>query len=184
MLKKIQNPVLRNIAEWAAAFAVALLVFFLFTNFITRTAVIFGESMDPTLADGDRVLINRVTYIFVKPKYGDIIAFPYHSDPSRHFVKRVIGLPGDVIDCIDDNLLINGSPYSDSFAENGLGSWNIRGDIRYPFTVPDGSYFVLGDYRNRSEDSRYNNVGCVPRKEIDGKVIFRVGPFSKFGLIR
>ncbi len=173
MLKnRIANPVVRGVAEWALAIALAFLLFLLF-RFLVRTAHVTGNSMEPTLNHGDLVVLTRLGYLLGDPKAGDIIAFPYKEDPSEHYIKRVVGVPGDEIDFKDRRFIINGVPLKDDFSVEPIIS---PVDIDLPMIVPDGQYFVLGDNRNNSKDSRFNSVGCVPKGEIVGKVAFQIWP--------
>ena len=172
---------LAEAAEWAAGVLCVAALFLLTRNFIFRTALISGPSMEPTLYHGERVIVMKLPYIFGKPKLNDVVAFPYRENPSQLFVKRVIGLPGDVIDIIDRRMVINGVELDDAFTEGLMIS---VGDVAFPITVPDGAYFVMGDHRNSSNDSRFTNVGCINKKEMLGKLVLRFWPLDAFGKIR
>ena len=181
MKKYIKNKYLAEAAEWAITLAGMAAVFFICQNFIFRTAVVSGPSMEPTLLHGERLVLLKLQYVFGDPKANDIVAFPYKENPSQNFVKRVIGLPGDVIDINDRFLTINGVPFEDDFTNGPLIS---VGDVKFPLTVPDGSYFVLGDNRDSSNDSRFTGVGTIPKKEMMGRVALRFWPLSRFGTVK
>ncbi len=136
--------------------------------------------MEPTLLNDEKVIISRFYYYFTSPAYNDIVAFPYRSDPSKFYIKRIIGLPGDVVDFVDYQFTLNGKVLDDDFSEESIVA---LGDVEFPLTVPEDSYFVLGDNRNRSNDSRFKSVGCIKRSEILGKVQLRIWPLNKIGLI-
>ena len=177
----VPNEKLRNLIEWLMAVLLAVLLFFFLRAFLLQTAHVVGNSMEPTLNHGDYVLLSKAGYIFSDPMPGDIVAFPYQQNPSEYYIKRVIGCPGDVIDFEDSHFIINGVPLNDGFSDADIIS---QGDIRYPLTVEDGLYFVLGDNRNGSKDSRYHSVGCVPKAQMLGKVVFRTMPFRLIGPVK
>ena len=181
MLKKIPNPYVRSLCEWLLAVAAAVLIFLVVRSFVFRFAHVSGNSMEPTLNHGDTVVLSRVHYLFGEPKKGDIVAFPYKENPSEYYIKRVIGVPGDVIDLTDYRFTVNGVPLSDEFSSEAVLA---LGDVRFPLTVEDGRYFVLGDNRNGSKDSRYAAVGCVPKGQMVGKVVLRVWPHTAFGGVK
>lgn len=135
---------------------------------------IYGNSMAPTLQDGE--IIFSVKTSELEP--GDIISFYYNN---KILVKRVIARPGDWVD-IDEagNVLLNGVPLEEPYLEEkALGDC----DIPLPYQVPDGKYFVMGDHRSTSVDSRSTAVGCVAQEQIVGKILFRVWPLNDFGLV-
>ena len=135
---------------------------------------IYGNSMAPTLQDGE--IIFSVKTSDFEP--GDIISFYYNN---KILVKRVIARPGDWVD-IDEagNVLLNGVPLEEPYLEEkALGDC----DIPLPYQVPDGKYFVMGDHRSISVDSRSTAVGCVAQEQIVGKILFRVWPLNDFGLV-
>lgn len=138
--------------------------------------------MEPTLATGDKVLINKVSYKLGEPKRGDIIAFKKDAkEHSSMHVKRVIGLPGETVQIKDGLILINGETYMEKkdfpkISNPGLAETQI--------TLGKNEYFVLGDNRNNSEDSRFAEVENVKQKYIVGKIWLRVFPFGKFGFIK
>ena len=181
MLEKyIPNPTLRNLAEWLIAFVAALVLFFFMRNYVFRVADVNGHSMEPTLSHGDFVLLSRVGYWFGEPQHGDIIAFPYREDPSEYYIKRILGVPGDIVDFYNNRFVINGTEPSYDFAQVDVFS---RGDITLPFTVGEGEFFVLGDNRNSSKDSRYQSVGAIRERDMLGRVVVRFWPLSRAGRV-
>ena len=135
--------------------------------------------MDPTLADGERVITLKNTEI----NRFDIITFPAPDEPDKNYIKRVIGLPGDTIAYKDDTLYINGKevPYLDEFKEALTDGQPLTGDFSLKEKVPADSYFVLGDNRRNSKDGRV--IGFIHKKDILGEVKFVMWPFSRFGPI-
>jgi len=136
--------------------------------------------MEPSLSHGDVLILNRLSYVFSSPSVGDIVAFPYPEDPSAYFIKRIIAQGGDVVDIQDNQFIINGVPLDDPFSQEPLRApWNVN----FPITVEEGRFFVLGDNRNGSRDSRNVTVGNVDGDEMIGRVFVRIWPFSTFGRV-
>lgn len=183
LTNNIQNPFLKNLVEWAIAAVLAFALFLFIRHFVFRVADVNGHSMEPTLSHGDFVLLSKVGYWFGEPQSGDIIAFPFRGDPSYHYIKRIIGTPGDVIDFQNGSFIVNGAlPYYD-FPSDGLLSFVSPGDIEFPFTVDDGLFFVLGDNRGSSKDSRYQAVGLISKQDMLGRAVFRIWPLNRIGVV-
>ena len=180
MLKnRIKNDLLRNILEWAISIAIALLLFLVIDNFVAKSARVYGGSMEPAFSHNDRVIINRFVYLFSDPQIGDVIAFPYAANPDQHYIKRIVGLPGDVIDILGGYLYINGERFESEFFEGRI----FPGTAIFPMIVEYDTFFVLGDNVRISEDSRFVEVGNIPREDIIGRVNFRWFPFDRFGFV-
>lgn len=175
MLKnRIKNPIVRSIVEWLLAIALAAALFFVVRMFVFRVAHVSGSSMEPTLSHGDRVVLNRLPIRFSRPRVGDIVAFPNPVDPSEYFIKRVIAAPGDIVDLQDGVFLVNGVPLDDPFSHEVI--LPTPGIMDFPIIVEEGRYFVLGDNRNGSMDSRFTTVGTVPARDMVGRVAIRIWP--------
>ena len=182
MLKNfINHEGLANIAEWALAIIAAIVISLLIRNFIFTTAVVSGPSMVPTLNHGDRVIINRISMRISSPVHGDIVAFPYPAYPDDKHIKRIIGVEGDHIEKAGNLIFINGELYYDGFSSDGLFS---SGDMEFPFTIGAGEYFVLGDNRGNSKDSRFASVGLIQEENIIGKARLRFVPLNAIGFVR
>ncbi len=152
-----------------AAAAILVVVFFLPVLQLT------GASMSPNLKNGDvAVAVNLRKY-----EVGDIIAFYYNNNLM---VKRVVGVGGDVINIDNDGVVYrNGEMLGESYLNEKNPGVH---DIDYPYTVPDGTYFVLGDNRYMSQDSRYQAIGCIDKSLVAGKIFFRIWPFRSFGFVK
>lgn len=164
-----------EIFSWTKTILGAVLVAFIITRFIIVNAVIPSGSMETTIMTNDRIVAFRLSYIFEEPERYDIVVFKFPDDENFDYIKRVIGLPGETVEIKDDKVYINGSdePLDDSFIkEEMVGSWG-------PFVVPEDSYFMLGDNRNFSKDSRYWRNPFVKKDKILGKAIFRYYPTPK-----
>ena len=183
MLKnRIANPVVRGLLEWVFSIGLALLLFFILRMYVFRVAHVSGNSMLPTLHDGDRVILNRAAVVFGQPRVGDIVAFPYPNNPSDHYIKRVIGVSGDIVDLIEGRVIVNGQPLEDAFSQV-LILPSSSGNVHFPVTVEEGRVFVLGDNRNGSKDSRYASVGNILNQDIIGRVFIRIWPMGSLGQV-
>ena len=183
MLQKlVKNNFLKSILEWAIAIAIALLAFLIIDNFVVKSSRIDGSSMEPTYSHHDRVLVNRLVYLFSEPQLGDVIAFPYAANPEYHYIKRIVALPGDVMDMRDGFFYRNDVRLNDQFSQDPINSPFMHGDV-FPVMVEDDTFFVLGDNRQISEDSRFSLVGNIPRADIIGRVSFRWLPLNRFGFV-
>ena len=139
-----------------------------------------GSSMRPALESGDVVLINRLAYDLGSPKRFDIAAFA--RDDSSFNIRRVIGLPGETVQIIEGMIYIDGEPLAAE--EESLCSASMAGLAEYPVELGEDEYFLLGDNRESSEDSRFESIGNVSRSQMAGKVWLRIAPASGFGWVR
>ncbi len=159
------------------AFAIAVVTILFILVFVAQSFLVKGTSMDPTLQDGERLIVDKITYKFRTPKTGEIIVFKYPGDPSKKFIKRVIGEPGDSVSIRDSKLYVNYQSLDESYILEKMDSdyENVE--------VPNGTIFVLGDNRNGSRDSRYPDVGFVPLKNVVGKADLIFWPFTKVKIL-
>lgn len=159
----------QEILSYIKILAVAIIVAFLFTRFIIVNAQVPSGSMENTILTGDRLIGFRLAYLFHEPERGDIVIFKYPDDESQNFVKRVIGIPGDVINIRNGYVYVNGEMLEENYIREPMNSDGE--DLTY--VVPSGSYFMLGDNRNNSKDSRYWTNTFVSKDKIIAKVSFR-----------
>lgn len=173
---------LKTVLIWILEIVIVVAFGVLLTIGFGKTTTIQEGSMDPTLAAGDTLLIDRTTYIFSAPQRGDIIAFKLSDDKkaSTH-IKRVIGLPGETIQIKDGQILIDGETYQE---QKNFPSIQNAGLAEEEITLGKGEYFVLGDNRNNSEDSRFVDVGNVKKNNIIGKLWFVISPKDEFGFLK
>lgn len=156
-----------EILSWVKTIIAAVVLAFLVTHVLIVNAKVPTGSMENTIMTGDRILALRTSYWFSSPERGDVAVFRYPDDPSMLFVKRVIGVGGDEVEIKDGAVLLNGEvleePYIQEVTEGDFG----------PYEVPEGCYFMMGDNRNHSLDSRYWENQFVEEDEVLGKAIFR-----------
>lgn len=149
--------------------AIAVILAVIIRLFVLEPFYIPSGSMEPTLREHDRIIVSKLNYNFQDPKRGDIIVFKYPKDPQRNFVKRLIGLGGETVALKNSRLYINGQLVPEDYLPQGLRFADFG-----PVAVPEGSYFMLGDNRNNSEDSRV--WGFLPENLIVGKEVFLYWP--------
>ena len=170
--------IIRSILLWILAVGGAIALAFFLVHFgLAKTTV--DASMAPTLDDGDRILVDRVRYKIFKPKRNDVIVFCQDSDPDRkdafYNVKRIVGLPGETVQIKNGGVFINGEEMTEAVNVDRI---MIAGLATYEVKLGDDEYFVLGDSRNSSEDSRYASIGNIKKSEIVGYAWIRLNRFS------
>ncbi|MBQ2317478.1 MAG: signal peptidase I [Lachnospiraceae bacterium] len=160
---------------------VVFVLIFLFIHYVGQRTVVSGSSMENTLSNGDNLIIDKISYRFRDPERFEVVVFPYKLDEKTFFIKRVIGLPGETV-YIDakGTIYINGEKLEENYgreviANPGLASSEI--------TLAEDEYFVLGDNRNNSEDSRFDDVGNIKRSDLIGRAWVRIYPFSEMGAV-
>ncbi len=173
------------IFEFVVVIAAALALSFVVRTFVVGVYEVPSGSMESTIEVGDRILSEKISYRFSQPAKGDIITFENPTDEDVVLVKRVIATAGDVVDISNGNLYINGElqnePYTSGKPTYELTSAYDGKRISYPYAVPEGHVWVMGDNRTNSSDSRY--FGSVPTSTITGRVFFRYWPFDRFGIM-
>ena len=180
--KKINLPLVREVLSWIVEIVVVIgLAYVLVSFFGIRTNVV-GQAMEQTLENDDDILVNKFAYIISKPKQGDVIVFlPNGNKKSHYYVRRVVAVPGDTVQIKDGALYVNDELYKESTDVASMEDAGIASDA---VKLEKDEYFVLGDNRNNSEDSRYANIGNVKRDYIIGKAWFRFSGFGSFGTIK
>lgn len=161
---------------------IVVLLCFLIIRFVGCRSRVDGNSMNPTLENGDNLWVSKLAYTLGDPKRFDVIIFNYDEDTT--YVKRIIGLPGETVR-IDQtgSIFINEVLLEENYGIEPILPTNL-GRANQPVVLGENEYFVLGDNRNHSQDSRWSDVGNVSRDDIVGKVIFRIYPFNKLGRVR
>lgn len=159
-----------------------LVVTFLVVTYVGQRTKVIGSSMEPTLSDGDNLIVDKISYRFQDPQRFDIIVFPFQYMDHTYYIKRIIALPGETV-YIDDNgtIYINGSVLDEPYGKEVIAD---PGRAYEPITLGEDEYFVMGDNRNNSSDSRDPVVGNVHRSDFIGKAWMRILPLKKMGMIK
>lgn len=180
--KKLNLPLLKEIGVWAIEIAIVLVFSFVFVYYIGHRTTVVGPSMNPSLENGEEILVNRFTYKVTRPKPNDVIVFLPHGNTKAHYyVKRVIAVPGDTVQIKNGAVYVNGELFDEKVDTAAIEDAGVAAE---EITIGEDEYFVLGDNRNSSEDSRYANIGNVKKEHIVGKAWFRVSPFKEIGFIK
>ena len=183
-MRKIMNKVLKELLSTGIYILIVLILTFLLINYVGQRTVVDGESMETTLSNGDNLIVDKISYRFKDPQRFDIIVFPYKYKENTFYIKRIIGLPGETVQIdIDGNIYINGELLSESYGREIIRS-DMIGRAGEPIVLGEDEYFVLGDNRNNSSDSRTESVGNIKRKDIVGRAWLRLWPFNKFGILK
>lgn len=180
--KKFNLPLFREIIMWIVEVAlVIVLAYVCVTSFGFSTNVV-GQAMESQLQNGDQILVNRFSYAISRPKAGDVIVFlPNGNEKSHYYVRRVIAGPHDTVQIKSGAVYVNGERYVE---KTDVVAIEDAGMAAEELTLGDGEYFVLGDNRNNSEDSRYANIGMVNKDYIIGKAWFRYVSIGNMGFVR
>jgi signal peptidase I len=168
-------PLRRELRSWTRDLAVALGLAIVIMIFLYQPVKVEGTSMNPLLSDQERIFINKFIYRFEPIERGDVVVFWYPLDRSKSFIKRVVGLPGETVEIRAGNVYVNGRELPDQFVPPGY----LDGSNYPARRIPQGEYFVMGDHRDSSNDSRV--FGSVPRSYIYGKAVFAYWPVDHFG---
>lgn len=186
------KKVLKEILSTSIYLLVVLCGTYLFITFVAQRTIVKGSSMEPTLVGtdenepdkvGDNLIVDKITYRFREPERFEIIVFPYRLDPRQLLIKRIIGMPGETVEIKEDGFIyINGEKLVEGYGKEIIDNAHL-GMVEYPVVLGENEYFVMGDNRNNSTDSRYQLVGNVHKDDIIGRAWFRIWPMSKLGLL-
>ena len=177
-----EKGILAKLLGWVLYIAVIMLLTYLIITFVGQRTMVSGSSMETTLSDGDNLIVDKISYRFKDPERFDIIVFPYKYEENTYYIKRIIGMPGDTIQIRDGYVYIDGELLeSDVYGAEVMEYANLASD---PIVLGEDEYFVLGDNRNHSSDSRDPSVGVLTRKDLIGRAWVRIYPFNKMGVIR
>lgn len=178
---KLKRKRIRSIVLWIIEIIIVILAAYVIVAFGVERTTMIGDSMNATLADGDKIIVNKMIYRFQEPKRFDVIVFKQTGKEHGYYtIKRIIGLPGESVQITDGTVFIDGKPLAEKVpvepsANGGMAEEKILLD--------EDEYFVLGDNRNNSEDSRFANVGNVISDDITGKAWLRLHPFNFISMI-
>lgn len=173
--------IVKELLSWIVFIVVVVAASYLIVTFVGQRTEVSGSSMETTLSTGDQLIVDKISYRFRDPKRYDIVVFPYRYEENRYYIKRIIGLPGETVQIVDGMVYINGSPLNEHYGNEVIED---PGSAAEPITLGDDEYFVLGDNRNNSQDSRASNVGLIHRDELLGRAWVRIWPLDEFGVIK
>ena len=153
------KDVIKELVGWIVSILLIVAVSYLIVTFVGQRTQVSGSSMETTLSDGDHLIVDKISYRFREPQRYEIVVFPYRYEKNTYYIKRIIGLPGETVQIVD-------------------------GYIYIPVTLGEDEYFVMGDNRNNSQDSRVSDVGAIHRDELMGRAWIRIWPLDQFGVIK
>lgn len=171
---------MRELFGWVAYIVVLVCIVHLTVTYVGQRTVVAGDSMLNTLHDKDNLIIDKVSYRFRDPERYEIIVFPYRHAEETFYIKRIIGLPGETVQIKDGYVYINEQKLEESFGREVIRA-DRYGQAAKPITLGMDEYFVLGDNRNESADSRETSVGILKREDLIGRAWVRIWPLDSFG---
>lgn len=179
--EKEEFNIVKEILGWVLYFAVIIGLTFFIVTFVGQRTRVSGSSMCDTLHDGDNLIVDKLSYRFSDPERFDIIVFPFRYERKTYYIKRIIGLPGETVQVSDGYVYINGELLEDDTYGRELMDW--AGIAEEPIELGEDEYFVLGDNRNNSSDSRDPSVGVLNRSELIGRAFVRIYPFDQIEML-
>ena len=176
------KKIVKELLDTSIYLLVVLVLTYLVITFVGQRTQVSGSSMETTLSDEDNLIVDKISYRFSEPKRFDIIVFPFEYEEDTYYIKRIIGMPGERVQIDGEgNIYIDGEVLEESYGREIMES---PGRAWEEITLAEDEYFVLGDNRNHSSDSRDPSVGNIKRKDIIGRAFLRIWPFEKFGILR
>ena len=176
------KEIIKELAGWLLYIVLIIALTWTVVTFVGQRTEVSGSSMETTLSDKDQLIVDKMTYRFRDPKRYDIVVFPYQYQDNTYYIKRIIGLPGETVQIdLEGNVYINGEILEEDY---GLEPILFPGLAAEPITLGEDEYFVLGDNRNNSSDSRDASVGNIHRDDIVGKAWVRIWPLNKIGVLK
>ena len=178
------NKVMKEMINTLLYLLGVLCLTYLVVTFVGQRTEVEGASMETTLYDGDNLIVDKISYRFRDPQRFDIIVFPFKYQNNTFYIKRIIGMPGETVQIDDMGVIyINGEALEESYGREVIRAENV-GRASEPIVLGEDEYFVMGDNRNNSTDSRTEIVGNIHRKDIVGRAWIRIWPFSRFGILK
>ena len=177
-----EGSILKELGGWLIYILLIVGLTYMIITFVGQRTRVSGSSMETTLQNGDNLIVDKISYRFHDPKRYDIIVFPYKYEENTYYIKRIIGMPGETVQIRDGTVYINGKKLSsDIYGNEPIEDAQTAAD---PVTLGDEEYFVMGDNRNHSMDSRDPSVGVLKRSDLIGRAWVRIYPFNNIGVIR
>lgn len=174
------KEIIKELAGWLLYIVLIIAFTWFVVIFVGQRTEVSGSSMETTLSDKDQLIVDKMTYRFRDPKRYDIVVFPYQYQDNTYYIKRIIGLPGETVQILSGMVYIDGMRLDEHYGNEIMENPGIAEE---PLTLGEDEYFVLGDNRNNSSDSRASDVGLIHRKDLIGRAWIRVWPLSQIGVI-
>lgn len=174
------KEIIKELAGWLLYIVLIIALTWIVVTFVGQRTEVSGSSMETTLSDKDQLIVDKMTYRFRDPKRYDIVVFPYQYQDNTYYIKRIIGLPGETVQILSGIVYIDGMRLDEHYGNEIMENPGIAEE---PLTLGEDEYFVLGDNRNNSSDSRASDVGLIHRKDLIGRAWIRVWPLSQIGVI-
>ncbi len=176
-----ERSIIKELLGWVVYILVIIGLTYLIITFVGQRTRVSGSSMETTLSDGDNLIVDKISFRFREPNRYEIIVFPYQYEEDTYYIKRIIGLPGETVQVQNGEVYINGQKLNEDYGNEPMQDPGIAEET---ITLGEDEYFVLGDNRNHSADSRDPSVGVLHRKDLLGRAWVRIWPFDKFGVIK
>lgn len=174
------KEIIKELAGWLLYIVLIIALTWIVVTFVGQRTEVSGSSMETTLSDKDQLIVDKMTYRFRDPKRYDIVVFPYQYQDNTYYIKQIIGLPGETVQILSGMVYIDGMRLDEHYGNEIMENPGIAEE---PLTLGEDEYFVLGDNRNNSSDSRASDVGLIHRKDLIGRAWIRVWPLSQIGVI-
>lgn len=179
-MSKKAKSLLKELVGWIIYILIIIGLTYFIITFVGQRTKVDGSSMETTLSDGDNLIVDKISYRLRDPERYDIIVFPYRYAEHTYYIKRIIGMPGETVQIIDGEVYINGELLGENYGTEVMENAGIAAE---PIELGKDEYFVLGDNRNHSSDSRDPSVGVLTRDELIGRAWVRIYPFDEMGVI-
>lgn len=176
-----KKEIAKEAAGWLFYMLLVVVLVYFIINYVGNRTQVEGSSMEPALSNGDNLIVEKLSYRFSEPSRYDIVIFPYQHAEDTYYIKRLIGLPGETVQIVEGYVYIDGEKLEEHY---GAEVMDTPGLAEQPIKLGEDEYFVLGDNRNHSSDSRDPSVGVLKREQLIGRAWIRVFPFNKIGVIK
>lgn len=178
------NRVMKEMISTLLYLLIVLCITYFVIHYVGQRTEVWGASMETTLNDGDNLIVDKITYRFRDPQRFDIIVFPFRYEENTYYIKRIIGLPGETVQIdLDGTIYIDGEVLEETYGREVIKPENVGIAIE-PVALEEDEYFVMGDNRNNSSDSRTEVVGNIHRDDIIGRAWLRIWPLSEIGILK